>query len=139
MRKRENIRREQRAKLVERADGRCEMCGFPANNAHHRKNRSQGGEDELSNLLLLCGSGTTECHGWVTHHPAESKRLGLSVWRSDEPEFTPVMYRGHWARLDNVGKVYLLKRGEVRNELGHLHIGLNGSNQILQHGSGQSH
>jgi hypothetical protein len=121
------IRRAQRDKLRERADCRCEICGWPGNNAHHRKNRSQGGEDELSNLLLLCGSGTTGCHGWVTSHPAESKRLGLSVWRSDEPEFVPVMYRGSWARLDNVGQVHLLRRGEVRNELGHLHIGINQS------------
>jgi hypothetical protein len=115
-----------RAKLNERADRLCEVrlpgCYINANNAHHRKNQSQGGLDVLSNLLLACGSGTTGCHGWITEHPGEAKRRGLSVWRSDDPALTPVMYRGAWARLDNTGLVHLLKRGEVRNELGHLSI-----------------
>jgi hypothetical protein len=104
-----------RAKLNERADRLCEVrlpgCYINANNAHHRKNQSQGGLDVLSNLLLACGSGTTGCHGWITEHPGEAKRRGLSVWRSDDPALTPVMYRGAWARLDNTGLVHLLKRG----------------------------
>jgi len=33
----------------------------------------------LSNLIILCGSGTTLCHGWVTTHPEESYEGGWSV------------------------------------------------------------
>lgn len=75
-----------RTLLRERAHGCCEMCGKSgANNAHHRINQSQGGPDTLSNLLLLCGSGTTGCHGWVTTHPEDARRQGLSVARSQVP------------------------------------------------------
>jgi hypothetical protein len=86
------IRKAQRAKLYERAENMCEVkmrgCLIHANNAHHRKNASQGGSDELSNLLLACGSGVTGCHGWITEHPGEAKRNGWAMWRSDLPEFT---------------------------------------------------
>ncbi|MDZ7886575.1 MAG: HNH endonuclease [Mycobacterium sp.] len=69
-----------RAQLHERAHGCCEICGvWGANNAHHRRNQSQGGGHTLSNLMLLCGSGTTGCHGWVTEHPHESITQGWTV------------------------------------------------------------
>lgn len=121
------IRAKQRVALRERAQHMCEVripgiCQSHGTNAHHRKNASQGGTDELSNLLLCCGSGTTGCHGWITEHPGESKRRGWSVWRSNEPSLTPVVYRGAWARLDDTGHVHILKKGEVRNDLGHLSI-----------------
>lgn len=59
---------------------RCEKCGKAgANNAHHRVNASQRGRSILSNLLLLCGSGTTGCHGWVTNHPELARQGGWSV------------------------------------------------------------
>lgn len=69
-----------RAQLHERAHGCCEICGvYGANNAHHRRNRSQGGTDTLSNLMLLCGSGTTGCHGHVTEHPEEAVEEGWAI------------------------------------------------------------
>lgn len=55
-----------RAALRERANGCCELCGDPsANNAHHRRNKSQGGLDVLSNLMWLCGDGCRGCHGAI--------------------------------------------------------------------------
>lgn len=69
-----------RALLHERAGGCCEGCGVAgATNAHHRMNRSQGGADKLSNLLLLCGSGTMGCHGTVTMNPHWARVRGLTV------------------------------------------------------------
>ena len=113
----------QRARLSDRADASCEICGrYRASNGHHRKNRSQGGDHRLSNLLLLCGSGTTGCHGWVTEHPAEAKRNGWAVWPTDDPASVPVLYRTHWVRLDDEGNCHLLQKGSIRNALGHLHI-----------------
>lgn len=121
-----NVRQSQRMKLYERSQKECEAalpgCFRFANNAHHRKNASQGGSDELSNLLCLCGSGTVGCHGWITGNPGEAKRMGLSVWPSDDPSLTPVMYRGHWALLRSNGEVTLLKRGQVQYDLGHLSV-----------------
>lgn len=93
-----------RAALRDRANDCCELCGLVfANNAHHRKNRSQSGQDTLSNLLLLCGSGTTGCHGYVTEHPAVSYEHGWSVRSTAEPAQVPVFYRSEWVRLDNLG------------------------------------
>lgn len=80
-----------RADLHERAHDCCEMCGLHgATNAHHRRNQSQGGHDRLSNLLLLCGSGTTGCHGFVTTEPAIAKRMGWTVRPISEPADIPV-------------------------------------------------
>lgn len=116
----------QRKLLQERAEHMCEVarpgCFRRADNAHHRKNASQGGTDDLSNLLLLCGSGTTGCHGWITEHPGEAKRNGWSTWRSDTPADVPLLYRGTWVRLDDHGYVHVIPEGEVRNDLGHLSI-----------------
>ncbi|WP_083213337.1 HNH endonuclease [Mycobacterium malmoense] len=93
--------------LRQRGDHVCEVCGLEfANNAHHRKNKSQGGQDDLSNLLLLCGSGTTGCHGWITEHPAEAYAKGWSVRSTDDPADVPVLYRGSWIRLDDLGNVH---------------------------------
>lgn len=92
--------------LLDRSGGICEVCGIAsATNWHHRKNRSQGGGDELSNALHLCGSGTTGCHGRITEHPAESYRCGWSVRSGHDPLTTPVLRRREWVLLDNEGTV----------------------------------
>ena len=101
-----------RRQLQERSEGYCEACGLArANNAHHRKNRSQGGQDDLSNLLLLCGSGTTGCHGWITEHPAESYENGRSVRQHRDPRDVPVLYRGLPVFLDDRGCMHDQKPG----------------------------
>lgn len=87
--------------------GLCELCGKPANNAHHRKNRSQGGRDVLSNLLLLCGSGTTGCHGWITNYPRTSAERGWTVLSFEDSATKPVYlaYRGEFLLGDDGSKV----------------------------------
>ena len=110
-----------RAKLHERAMGCCERCGKPgATNAHHRLNQSQGGPDTLSNLLLMCGSGTTGCHGWVTQHPDDAQAHGFTVKLgqltlsrtepvtvSTEPvrRWSRVLGRAEWVLLDDDGGI----------------------------------
>jgi 5-methylcytosine-specific restriction endonuclease McrA len=93
-----SIPKKVRDALKERADidgtPCCEICGKTANNAHHRKNQSQGGPDTLTNLMLLCGSGTTGCHGWVTVNPEKSRRNGWTLLRHQEPAHIPVRRRG---------------------------------------------
>jgi len=79
--------------LRERAGGCCEICGLPANNAHHRRNQSQGGEDVLSNLMLVCGSGTTGCHGTITRNPNWAEDRGYTIKGSQAvPAHVPVQF-----------------------------------------------
>jgi hypothetical protein len=46
----------------------CAACGGPPANVHHviQKSAPYFGDDVIGNLLLLCGSGTSGCHG--AHH-----------------------------------------------------------------------
>jgi hypothetical protein len=74
----------------------CARCGnTEALTTHHRRNRGMGGStwpgiNRPANLLTLCGSGTTGCHGWVTDHPREARELGLSVSMHTDPAAVPV-------------------------------------------------
>jgi hypothetical protein len=59
----------------------CVRCGkWLSNNGsrHHRQRRAVGGH-LVVNLILLCGSGTTGCHGWVHANPARARAEGLIV------------------------------------------------------------
>jgi len=82
-----------RALCVERDESRCAKCAryFPDGlNLHHRQLRSQGGQNTAANLIALCGSGTTGCHGWVHAHPKSATALGLIVASWADPAETPV-------------------------------------------------
>lgn len=85
----------------------CARCGVEIwNNGsrHHRKLRSRGGGDEVSNGVLLCGSGTTGCHGWAHAHPAEATRLGFIVPRHANPLTWPILHVLYgWVRLHDDG------------------------------------
>jgi hypothetical protein len=70
---------------------------------HHRKLRSQGGLDEPDNLIRLCGSGTTGCHGWAHANPAVARSYGLIVWRIRNPAEVPVRKFHGWVLLDAQG------------------------------------
>lgn len=83
--------RKARAILYERSGHVCEMCGRArATNAHHRRNRSQGGRWSPENLLHVCGTGATKCHGLITCNPAIAKERGWSVSAYADPAETPV-------------------------------------------------
>lgn len=45
-----------------------------------------------ANLILLCGSGTTGCHGHVETHREEACRAGWAVTQADDPGLVPVTY-----------------------------------------------
>lgn len=73
-----------RAVTWERDRGRCLRCCRSltgARSLHHRFSRSMGGSrdprlNDPRNLVWLCGSGITGCHGWVESHRTEATELG---------------------------------------------------------------
>lgn len=84
-----------RSIIKHRSGGLCELCQRePMTNIHHRKPRGMGGTrrpwvDEPSNLIALCGSGTTGCHGWIESHRADSYDRGLLLKTGMMPFHTP--------------------------------------------------
>lgn len=73
--------------VIERDRMTCQLCGNAGTNIHHRVGRGMGGSRAAwmnlpGNLLVLCGSGTEDCHGWVTGHPEEAAEYGWVVHRN---------------------------------------------------------
>lgn len=69
--------------VLERAAGHCEACGWPGSELilHHRKLRSQGGEDTVDNLLGVHPS----CHGQIHLHPEHAEFRGWIVKGGADP------------------------------------------------------
>ncbi len=74
----------QRTAVGKRSGGQCERvrtlrngmsfrCTNPAVHVHHRVRRSQGGTNDLSNLVHLCH----RCHEWVHANPEAAREEGL--------------------------------------------------------------
>lgn len=101
---------EVRRDTLERDKYKCVRCGKGLINQqaslHHRRLRSHHfeGTHKPSNLIWLCGSGTTGCHGWVHSHPTEAYEEGYMVHSYDDPVSKPVDYYGRgFVYLDNGG------------------------------------
>lgn len=82
------------AAVHRRSGGVCEAmipgaCVWAGQQLHHRRMRSQGGADEVVNLLDVCHG----CHEWVHRHPADAYGRGLLVRSVNSPADTPVRYR----------------------------------------------
>lgn len=77
---------------------------------HHRRSRRVIRPDTHmpGNLVLLCGSGSTGCHGWTHEHPVLARRLGLIVRVRLVPAEQPVTAWYGRALLDNAGGMQLL-------------------------------
>lgn len=99
----------------DRDESRCFACslalvhGQGGYSIHHRRARGMGGsrrpETNLpGNLLLLCGSGTSGCHGLIEKQRQYSLDLGLLVSQHQEPVQVPVLrWRTTLVFLDNEG------------------------------------
>ena len=104
------------SKIVElvhsRANGYCETCGQSAQQSmalHHRKLKSRGGKDSVSNLIWVHHA----CHNLGTNsihlNPAEAERKGWMIGSWQEPEETPfVRPDGSIVLLNQDGTVHLL-------------------------------
>ncbi len=83
-----------------RSGGRCEWCGQPATDMHHRVNRSQGGWWSPANITHLC----RHCHDQVGLYPLWARRVGLSVepftgGEHTDPSAVPIRVIGAGADL----------------------------------------
>lgn len=100
-----------RALITERDEG-CVICGNPGTNIHHRHPRGMGGSkaawiNRPSNGILLCGSGTTGCHGHVETNRAWAVQHGYLVRHGVQlPVNIPVAHVRH-------GLVFLTDDGRV--------------------------
>lgn len=97
-----------------RAGGRCEVCGgslagVTGFSVHHRHPRRMGGSrrpelNTAANLLVVCGSGTTGCHGRIESNRERAHEDGLLLHDGESPERVPVMIPNpldpsQWPRL----------------------------------------
>lgn len=74
----------------------CVLCSSRAVNIHHRKPAGRGqGDHTPPNLLSLCGSGTTGCHGWIEQNRAYALDLGWLLPQDTGDTSTPV-WRPSW-------------------------------------------
>ena len=77
--------------IHERSNGRCEAllspnCRRTGVHVHHRKLRSQGGQNDLATLVNTC----LNCHMFIHAHPEESYSRGFLVHGWDNPWTTPM-------------------------------------------------
>lgn len=92
--------RKTRVAVHARSNGVCERCDkAPGMEMHHRKNRSQLGKWHPANIVHLCKL----CHVEITAEPKESMASGFTVRSGQSPADVPILYRGHWAILDDDG------------------------------------
>lgn len=94
------------AVVDERERQKCARCGriiWVGGSRHHRKFRSRGGSDEVANLVLMCGSGTTGCHGWVHANPRAAREVGFALESWEGPDAVPIvhaLYGRVWLDVD---------------------------------------
>lgn len=96
--------------IRERSGGLCEVqvaCeGIAAVQQHHRRTRGMGStkrpESNLpANGLHIC----VPCHVHIGAHPSQAYGAGWLVRQSSEPALVPVLYRGNWVKLDDLGNL----------------------------------
>lgn len=78
--------------ILQRDGGNCARCGVHVVymtrgigwSIHHRRPQGAGGSSlewvgRAANGIVLCGSGTTGCHGWVESHRDDAREQGFLV------------------------------------------------------------
>jgi hypothetical protein len=116
--------------ILERDRYACVRCGIPVDTSsvgyslQHRDNRGMGGTTDPSinlpsNGIVLCGSGTTGCHGWVESHPDEATGNGWAVLAWADPITVPVRYRHGWYLLDRRGGMQVIADGIIPDNGAH--------------------
>ena len=96
--------------VMRRSGGKCESCGDELYgrrgfeySIHHRKRRSQGGDNRTSNLVVLCGHGTSQCHGACHSEIARARQAGLLLRSRESPQAVPMERHDGTVLLDDDG------------------------------------
>lgn len=80
---------------MDRDGPECQRCGVSLQDTsaskHHRKRRREADADAVANIVLLCGSGTTGCHGWCHAHPNKARAEGWILWSGENPAGKPCL------------------------------------------------
>lgn len=105
-----------RGLVSQRSGGLCEArlggrdalsCRGVGESMHHRRKRSQGGLWTPSNVVHVCGDGTTGCHGYIEANPVQARRARLWLYAGMDSLTTPahMIFRGMrgWYLLDDEG------------------------------------
>lgn len=107
-----------------RAQYGCEFCGEMMGDrrsvdwsVHHRMPRRMGGTKSTginrpSNLMIVCGSGSTGCHGVIESCRAASMAAGWLLRAGEDPLARPVVVDA-WRRLvtlDDAGAYHDVRR-----------------------------
>lgn len=102
-----------KALIAERDGWACARCGmsvdpWPGYSYHHRRPRGMGGtsdpvSDSPANGVLLCGSGTTGCHGWVEQYRIQARYDGWLVQQGSDPADVAVATHRGWVFLGHDG------------------------------------
>lgn len=92
--------------VTARSGGRCEVCGDPAWDVHHRHPRKSGGTKRqwvglASNALAVCRL----CHNLIESRRHLAMLLGWLVPADTDPSLWPVVYRGDKVVLDADGGI----------------------------------
>lgn len=86
--------------VMEREGRACAACGVSVTgqpfSIQHRRPRGMGGTSDpaansLSNLVLMCGTGVTGCHGLAESRDPEMNARGFWLTFGEPPAETPVM------------------------------------------------
>lgn len=118
-----SVTRDTRTLVLIRDDYSCVRCNRPVMGGdyslHHRRPRGMGGSkradtDLAGNLITLCGSGTTGCHGWVESHRSEASGWGYIVPQNAVPASIPVRYGDQWAQITDSGRLATVATGDRR-------------------------
>ena len=109
---------------LQRQGWHCLRCGtnihdpslWPGRSGHHRQLRRRADpavRDLPCNIVELCGSGTTGCHGWVHAHPEEAREYGWLLRSTENPKKTPMLHALYgWVLLDDQGHVEIIEANE---------------------------
>ncbi len=93
--------------IHERSEFWCERCGLKRGvQAHHRRPRGMGGTkrpetNQASAGVWLC----LECHAAVESNRAAALSEGWLVPQNSDPATVPLLYRGSWVHLDDLGNM----------------------------------
>ncbi|AYN57680.1 HNH endonuclease [Arthrobacter phage Kepler] len=105
-----------RRQVIDRDLSTCQYCGRHVRTENgwyslqHRRARGMGGSkaaatNQPANLVLVCGTATTECHGLIESQPHQAAGRGFRISSSADPTRVPYMdWTGREWILTNDGR-----------------------------------